>query len=85
MNTLKALGRSENDKILIINADDTGLSHSENMATIQALKKGRVNSYSIVIPRPWSYEMPSYIRHFAAMKCAGLRSTIQTLDRNGGN
>lgn len=39
MNIIKTLGRSENDKILIIHADDAGLSQSANMATIQALKR----------------------------------------------
>jgi hypothetical protein len=45
MNIIKALGYSEKDKLLIIHADDAGLSHSENMATIQSLKAGPVISY----------------------------------------
>ena len=36
----------------MIHADDAGLSHSENMATIEGLKEGCINSYSIMAPCP---------------------------------
>lgn len=50
MSTLNKLGFQDDIKLLMIHADDAGLSHSENKATMQALQFGSVNSYSIMVP-----------------------------------
>ncbi|MEL6142161.1 MAG: polysaccharide deacetylase family protein [Bacteroidota bacterium] len=56
------LGYSADAKLLIIHADDLGVTHSENQASFHAIKDGSVNSASIMAPTPWLAEVAHYVK-----------------------
>ena len=56
------LGYPKDAKLIIIHADDLGVSHSENAASIIALENGSVKSASIMVPCPWFPEIAAYAR-----------------------
>lgn len=51
------LGYSRKDKLLIINADDGGLAHAENVATLEAMRRGLVGSTTLMATCPWFPEI----------------------------
>ena len=61
---IKRLGYPEGTKLLIIHADDLGLSSSENLASIEAITHGMVNSGSIMAPCSKYQEIADFSRSF---------------------
>ncbi|MEK6282391.1 MAG: polysaccharide deacetylase family protein [Acidobacteriota bacterium] len=59
---LKRLGYPPDAKLLIVHADDLGMAHSINMASIKGLESGLVSSASIMIPCSWLPEIAAYAR-----------------------
>jgi chitin disaccharide deacetylase len=54
------LGYSDKAKLMIIHADDLGMSSSENAASIIAMEKGVINSASLMVPCPRFREIVVY-------------------------
>jgi predicted glycoside hydrolase/deacetylase ChbG (UPF0249 family) len=61
-NLAEMLGYPADSKLLIIHADDLGLSQSENAASMKAFADGSVTSGSIMVPCPWTYEVTDLIK-----------------------
>jgi predicted glycoside hydrolase/deacetylase ChbG (UPF0249 family) len=56
------LGYPAGAKLLIVHADDLGMSHSVNRATFEALEQGWITSSSILVPCPWFPEVAAWTR-----------------------
>ncbi|MDP3643211.1 MAG: polysaccharide deacetylase family protein [Bacteroidota bacterium] len=62
-NLAEKLGFDSNAKLLIVHADDLGLSHATNSAVIEAFQKGGINSGSIMVPCPWFPEIAEFSKN----------------------
>ena len=56
------LGYPRDAKLIIVHADDVGVTHSVNAATVTAMDTGLVNSASIMVPCPWFPEIADYAK-----------------------
>ncbi|HXE82735.1 MAG TPA: ChbG/HpnK family deacetylase, partial [Gemmatimonadales bacterium] len=56
------LGYPADAKLLIINADDLAMSHSENDASFAALDQKLVTSATVMVPAPWFGEVAAYAK-----------------------
>jgi len=59
---VERLGYPPDTKLLIVHADDLGMAHSINVASIKGLETGLVSSASIMIPCSWLPEIAAYAR-----------------------
>lgn len=48
------LGFGPDERVLIINCDDFGMSHAANLGCLQAMRSGIATSASLMVPCPWS-------------------------------
>ncbi len=55
MNLAELPGYPKDSKLLIIHADDMGLSQSVNTACIKAFDNKGITSGSIMVPCPWAF------------------------------
>jgi predicted glycoside hydrolase/deacetylase ChbG (UPF0249 family) len=56
------LGYARDAKLVIVHADDLGMTHSVNAASIKGLETGLVNSASVMVPCPWFPEIAAYAK-----------------------
>ena len=56
------LGHPADAKLLILHADDLGVAHSVNVASLDALERGVVSSASVMMPTPWVSEVAAWAR-----------------------
>src|SRR5688500_4417357 len=63
------LGHPASARLLILHADDLGMSRSVNRATFEALEKGWITSASVLVPCPW---FPDVVRWARANPTADL-------------
>ena len=74
-NLAEKLGFEADAKMLIIHADDLGVAHSKNAASVKAMEFGTVNSASIMVPTPWFLEIVKYAKEHPEMDW-GLHLTL---------
>lgn len=72
---IKKLGYGSDAKLLIIHADDLGVAHSVNVASIEAFEDGSISSASMMIPCPWFPHIASYAKEHPEL-CWGIHLTL---------
>jgi predicted glycoside hydrolase/deacetylase ChbG (UPF0249 family) len=56
------LGYPASAKLLILNADDLALAHSEDTASLAALDQKLITSATVMVPCPWFTEVAAYAK-----------------------
>ena len=53
---VERLGYSADARLVILNCDDLGSSHSANLAALEAVERGVASSATLMVPCPWAKE-----------------------------
>jgi chitin disaccharide deacetylase len=61
------LGYPDDARLLIVNADDFGMCHANNEATLRAFKDGIVTSTTLMTPCPWAPHAMQLLREHPEM------------------
>lgn len=56
------LGYPADTKLLILHADDLGVAHAVDTASLDALGKGMISSASVMMPTPWVTEVAEWAK-----------------------
>ena len=56
------LGYPQDARLLIVNADDFGMCHTQNVGTFRAMREGLVRSCSLMAPAPWGLHGTQLLR-----------------------
>ncbi len=56
------LGFGPQERLLIVHADDAGMCHAHNRATIEGMMHGSITSASIMMPCPWILEILQFAK-----------------------
>lgn len=75
-NYAEQLGYPADAKLLMVHADDLGMAHSKNVASIDALENGSVSSASVMVPCPWIMEVAEYARENEGRHDLGIHLTV---------
>jgi chitin disaccharide deacetylase len=61
-NVAQRLGYPADARLLILHADDLGMTHGTNVATLHALEAGLIQSASVLVTSPWLPEVAEWSR-----------------------
>lgn len=62
MNLAERLGYGPDERVLIIHADDVGVSHAANQAAFEGMTSGSMTCGSVLVPCPWFAEVAQLCR-----------------------
>ena len=64
------LGYPADARLLIVNADDIGMCHGQNLGAIRSITEGLVSSCSLMTPTPWCLHAAEFLRRHPGVSFA---------------